>query len=70
MPNGQLFPHSDFGTAEPSDSNMLPRHALTVSAIVVGVMLHAAAASSAFVSIDDGSDRPILDSTSPPIVGT
>ena len=34
----------DFGTAEPSDTDMLPRHALTVSAIVVGVMLHAAVA--------------------------
>ena len=43
--NGLLFRQfQDFGTAEPSDTDMLPRHALTVSAIVVGVMLHAAVA--------------------------
>ena len=43
--NGLLFHQfQDFGTAEPSDTDMLPRHALTVSAIVVGVMLNAAGA--------------------------
>jgi hypothetical protein len=43
--NGLLFRQfQDFGTNEPSDTDMLPRHALTVSAIVVGVMLKAAGA--------------------------
>jgi hypothetical protein len=43
--NGLLFRQfQDFGTTEPRDTDMLPRHPLTVSAIVVGVMLNAAGA--------------------------
>ena len=34
----------DLGTAEPSDTDVLPRHALTVVVIVTGVMRHVAAA--------------------------
>ena len=43
--NGLLFRQfQDFRTAEPSNTDTLPRHAPTVSAIVVGVMLNAAGA--------------------------
>ena len=38
--NGLFFHQfQDFGTAEPSDADVSPGHALTVSAIVLGVML-------------------------------
>src|SRR5208337_3638206 len=43
--NGLLFRQfQDFGTAEPSDADVLPRHALTVAVIVTGVMPHVAGA--------------------------
>jgi len=43
--NGLFFHQfQNFGTAEPSDTDMAPRHALPVSAIAAGVTLNAAAA--------------------------
>jgi len=41
----------DFGTAEPSNTDMLPRHALTVPVNSAGVMLHVAVALSGRIDL-------------------